>query len=142
MTRDDAGRLPDWRAPQFSAVKAEQKDKEGKAIDRMALALRMHRNSLDRAAQFQTDMVRSPAWDVMLSLFIARAEGLDVPLASLCAANRLSPVAGEGVVEALASASLAQWKANDGGTGRQHVELTPRGALQMDQFLQRVALSA
>jgi hypothetical protein len=107
------------------------------------VALRMHRNSLDRSATFQTDLVRNLSWDVLLSLFIAGAEGLDVPLASLRAANRLSLQAGQEAVETLVTAGLAQWKPTGESRGEHKlVELTPRATAQMNQFLQRVALSA
>jgi len=110
-------------------------------VEKVALATRLHRQSLDRADHFQMEALRNAAWDVMLSLFIARSEGLDMPFASLCAANRLSRPAAERAVEALAGATLARWSrtSEEGGSC---VELTARGAAKIDQFLQRVASSA
>jgi hypothetical protein len=103
------------------------------------LALRMHRFSLARDAQFQSDVLRNPAWDMLLSLFVARQEGLDAPFSSLCVANRLSAEAGATAVQALSAMFLVEWDAeNPNG----HVALTQRGFAQIDQFLQRVALSA
>lgn len=109
--------------------------------ERIALAIRLHRQSLDKADHFQTEAVRNAPWDVMLSLFVARSEGLEMPFASLCAANRLSRPAAERAVEALAGATLARWS-RAGDEGGACVELTARGAAKIDQFLQRVASSA
>ncbi|PZU57079.1 MAG: hypothetical protein DI547_14700 [Sphingobium sp.] len=111
------------------------------AFDGRLLALRMHRSNLDRATHFQTLAVSSPGWDAMLTVYIAHGEGLDVPFASLCAANRLSAEAGAEAVRALEGAGLVRWKDGEGSDARR-VEITPRGAAQMNQFLQRVALSA
>jgi hypothetical protein len=108
---------------------------------KIELASRLHRMSLERVDHFQTEAVRNPAWDVMLSLFIARQEGLEMPFASLCAANRLSRPAAERAVEALAGATLARWARAAAPAGAT-VELTARGASKIDQFLQRVATSA
>jgi len=142
MVRDFAGRRTDAFARPTPGGEPGASP-AGRPLDPKTVALRMHRNSLDRSATFQTDLVRSLSWDVLLSLFIAGAEGLDVPLASLRAANRLSPQAGEEAVDALVKAGLAQWKpSGEGGGERKLVELTPRAVAQMDQFLQRVALSA
>lgn len=140
MVRDHAGRRDDAFAQPFPGGESRAGPAR-RPLDPKTVALRMHRNSLERSATFQTDLVRSRPWDVLLSLFIAGVEGLDVPLASLRAANRLSPQAGDEAVEALVTAGLAQWKPSDDG-GRKLLELTPRAMAQMDQFLQRVALSA
>lgn len=105
---------------------------------KVELACRMHKMSLDRVDLFQTEAVRNPAWDVMLSLFIARAEGLEMPFASLCAANRLSRPVAERAVESLSGATLARWLRTPEADGAM-VELTARGASKVDQFLQRVA---
>jgi hypothetical protein len=147
MTRDDAGRPFGLAVRPSPGQMPQDAVKAVPCKDRKALALRMHRISLDRIGQFQTDLLRSPAWDVLLSLFIAQSEDLDVPFASLCVANRLSHSMGKDAVRSLESVALARWKpANDGGENDdkslQLVEITSRGVTQMDQFLQRVALSA
>lgn len=136
MMCDNVVRLPGQGAPESSAVPAEYGSGVA-AVEHHALALRMHRFSLARDAQFQTDALRNPGWDILLSLYIAGFEGLDAPFASLCVANRLSPEAGAAAVQSLSSLSLVQWD-----EGRVKVALTERGLALMNQFLQRVALSA
>ncbi|HEX7783484.1 MAG TPA: hypothetical protein VF509_11820 [Sphingobium sp.] len=136
MMCDNVVRLsPGQGAPESSAA-AEQAGGNA-AVEPHALALRMHRFSLARDAQFQADVLRNPEWDIMLSLYIARLEELDAPFASLCAANRLSTDICSAALQSLLSLSFVQW---DGGRG--NVVLTERGHAQMNQFLQRVALSA
>lgn len=133
---DNVVRLPGQGAPETSAVPVEY-DSGIAAAERHAFALRMHSLSLARDAQFQADVLRNTGWDILVSLYIARCESLDAPFASLCVANRLSPEAGAAAVQSLLSLSLVQWD-----EGRVKVALTERGMAQMNQFLQRVALSA
>ncbi|QUT07032.1 hypothetical protein KFK14_06290 [Sphingobium phenoxybenzoativorans] len=137
MTSDNVVRLPGQDAPESPASPAARGD--GMAADNHALALRMHRFSLDRDAQFQSDALRNPAWDILLSLYVAQMEKLDAPFATLCVANRLSSDMGAAAVKALHALSLVAWRE---GEPNSPVALTPRGAAQMNQFLQRVALSA
>jgi hypothetical protein len=137
MTSDNVVRLPDQGAPESSASRAER---GGDApADNHALALRMHRFSLARDAQFQSDALRNPAWDILLSLYVAQIEKLEAPFATLCVANRLSPDMGKNAVKALHALSLVEWSETEINSP---VALTQRGAAQMNQFLQRVALSA
>jgi len=70
-------------------------------------------------------------------VLVPRREMLDAPFASLCVANRLSAEVGAGAVQSLLSLSLVQWD-----EARVKVALTERGMAQMNQLLQRVALSA
>lgn len=143
MTDFEAERAPAARASRFSFAPA---DEAGEHIaigpDSKEAALRLHRRSRERAIHFRTDAVRSPAWDILLSLFIARAEGLDAPLASLCAANRLSIEEGRAIMPELIAAALARWKPGPETDENPRPELTPHGVARMNQFLQRVALSA
>lgn len=133
---DNVVRLPGGGAPESSAASAEY-DSGVAAAEHHAFALRMHRFSLARDALFQMDALRNPEWDILLSLYIAGCESLDAPFASLCVANRLSAEVGAGAVQSLLSLSLVQWD-----EARVKVALTERGMAQMNQLLQRVALSA
>lgn len=114
----------------------------GARRDNAGMAVRMHRLSLDRANMFQTDAIRNPEWEILLSLFIANNEGLRMPFASLCAANRLSRGIAERAVDALAVATLAEWRRGGSAPADRHVELTASGKSKVNQFLQRVATSA
>jgi hypothetical protein len=80
----------------------------------------------------------NPAWSILLSLFIAREEGLDVSLAALKVANHVSQSVAENCIDGLVGAGLATALPDNRGDRLAIVQITARGTEHMRRFLQTV----
>jgi DNA-binding MarR family transcriptional regulator len=84
--RDDRGALPGpSRAPALKAVESPGERLEahgGESV--VGLARRMYALRRRRDASFAAELFSEPAWDILLHLFVAAAEGRAVSVSSAC----------------------------------------------------------
>ncbi|MFO6447244.1 MarR family winged helix-turn-helix transcriptional regulator [Erythrobacter sp. NE805] len=104
------------------------------AIARMVYALRRK-----RAALFgNPDLFGEPAWDILLDLFIAQAEGKCVSVSSACIGSAAPPTTGLRWLGVLADEGLVVRESDPEDNRRVHVRLTTKGHSAMQRFLDTV----
>lgn len=101
------------------------------ALARYAYALRRQ-----RAAIFGTsDLFGEPAWDILLDLYIAQAEGKPVSVSSACIGSASPPTTGLRWLAVLTEQGLIARTADEQDHRRIMVHLTERGMAAMEEFL-------
>lgn len=104
------------------------------ALARKAYALRRK-----RAAIFgNPDLFGEPAWDILLDLYIAKAEGKKVSVSSACIGSAAPPTTGLRWLGVLADEGLVVREADAEDQRRVLVRLTPAGQAAMDRFFEAV----
>ncbi len=102
------------------------------ALARKAYALRRK-----RAAIFgNPDLFGEPAWDILLDLYIAQAEGKQVSVSSACIGSAAPPTTGLRWLGVLADEGLVVREADAEDHRRVLVRLTPSGQAAMDRFFE------
>ena len=102
------------------------------ALARKAYALRRK-----RAAIFgNPDLFGEPAWDILLDLYIAQAEGKQVSVSSACIGSAAPPTTGLRWLGVLADEGLVVREADPEDHRRVLVRLTPSGQAAMDRFFE------
>jgi hypothetical protein len=107
-------------------------------FQRSALALARHAYALrrQRAAIFgSSDLFGEPAWDILLDLYIAQAEGKPVSVSSACIGSASPPTTGLRWLAVLTEQGLIARTADEQDQRRILVHLTARGLAAMEQFL-------
>jgi hypothetical protein len=121
----------------FNEVSAYSAD-DSAAFQGSALALARHAYAMrrQRAAIFGTsDLFGEPAWDILLDLYIAQAEGKPVSVSSACIGSASPPTTGLRWLAVLTERGLIARTADEQDHRRIMVHLTERGMAAMEQFL-------
>jgi hypothetical protein len=123
--------------PAPALVPAQSDGMEG--FSRASLvAMARHAYSLrrQRTAIFGTgDLFGEPAWDILLDLYIAQAEGKPVSVSSACIGSASPPTTGLRWLTVLTEQGLIARAADKQDHRRIMVHLTERGMAAMEEFL-------
>lgn len=107
------------------------------ARSKLAAARRVYAMRRKRAAIFgNPDLFGEPAWDILLDLYIAHAEGKQVSVSSACIGSAAPPTTGLRWLGVLADEGLVVREADAGDNRRVLVRLTPAGQAAMDRFFE------
>lgn len=106
----------------------------------LALARKAYLLRRKRTAIFgNPDLFGEPAWDILLDLYIARAEGKQVSVSSACIGSAAPPTTGLRWLGVLADEGLIVREADAEDHRRVLVRLTPAGLAAMDRFFEAAA---
>jgi hypothetical protein len=129
-------------APAASAAPSAATLAQGHAAEERGrtslVALARHAYGLrrQRAAIFGSgDLFGEPAWDILLDLYIAQAEGKPVSVSSACIGSASPPTTGLRWLAVLTEQGLIARTADQQDHRRIMVRLTARGMAAMEQFL-------
>jgi hypothetical protein len=101
------------------------------SLARHAYALRRQRAAIFGSAE----LFGEPAWDILLDLYIAHAEGKQVSVSSACIGSGSPPTTGLRWLTVLADKGLIAREADDRDHRRIMVRLTEAGIAAMERFL-------
>jgi hypothetical protein len=125
---DTDGTLPD----QSTAARASRPGHSHLALARKTYALRRK-----RAAIFgNPDLFGEPAWDILLDLYIAQAEGKQVSVSSACIGSAAPATTGLRWLSVLADHGLVMRENDPEDHRRVLVRLTSAGIAAMDRFFE------
>lgn len=114
---------------------ARAEDGEGKRSRHAELARRAYALRRRRAAIFGHDeLFGEPAWDILLDLYIAEADGKPVSVSSACIGSAAPPTTGLRWLGVLAEHDLVLREHDPVDQRRVLVRLTQRGIEAMDRF--------
>jgi hypothetical protein len=103
----------------------------------LALAHRAYALRRKRAAIFgNPDLFGEPAWDILLDLFIAHAEGKPVSVSSACIGSAAPATTGLRWLGVLADEGLVVRENDPGDQRRVNVRLTSAGVAAMERFFE------
>ena len=120
------GRGPTVRPP---APRAEVSEASLKA------ARRIVRERLRRNHFFKADLFADPAWDMMLDIFIAEAEGRETPVMNLCLSSQVPETTTLRWVRTLEHAGVFVRQRDEHDQRRVLVRLSPAAAKAMASYL-------
>ncbi|WP_086607486.1 MarR family winged helix-turn-helix transcriptional regulator [Erythrobacter donghaensis] len=104
------------------------------ALARKAYALRRKRGAIFG----NPDLFGEPAWDILLDLFIAQAEGKSVSVSSACIGSAAPATTGLRWLGVLADEGLVLRDPDPEDNRRVMVRLTPTGCAAMERFFDAV----
>lgn len=108
-------------------------------VGHLALARKIYALRRKRAAIFGcADIFGEPAWDILLDLYIAEAEGKDVSVSSACIGSAAPPTTGLRWLGVLADEGLVVRENDPGDHRRVLVKLTAAGRTAMTRFFEAV----
>jgi DNA-binding MarR family transcriptional regulator len=106
-------------------------------MNTVALAKRIYAMRRFREKVFaQNDLFFDPAWDILLDLYIARAEGRFISVSSACLASAVPATTGLRWLKILEDRALVSRKADVGDGRRNFIALTDKGAELVTRTLQ------
>lgn len=109
----------------------------------LALARQAYGLRRKRAAIFgNPELFGEPAWDILLDLYIAHAEGKPVSVSSACIGSAAPPTTGLRWLGVLADAGLVIRENDAGDNRRVLVRLSPAGITAMERFFDAVGSAA
>lgn len=132
----------DTTPPYSRGARSGHSSIEAATADLNVKALVLHRTSIGLPSIFKTQILANPAWTILLSLFIARSEELEVRLPALCVANHVSQQNAEKSIDGLVMAGLVNWLPDARGNERAAVQITAVGMDYMRRFLETVTIAA
>ncbi|MDB5661987.1 MAG: uncharacterized protein JWM38_1517 [Sphingomonas bacterium] len=98
-------------------------------------ARRMVRERLRRNRFFNPDLFADPAWDMMLDIFIAEAEGRETPVMNLCLSSQVPETTTLRWVKTLEQAGIFIRRKDQHDQRRVLVRLSPDAARAMAEYL-------
>jgi len=98
-------------------------------------ARRMVRERLRRGQFFDPGLFADPAWDMMLDIFIAEAEGRETPVMNLCLSSQVPETTTLRWVKTLEQAGIFVRKKDEHDQRRVLVRLSPEAAKAMAVYL-------
>ncbi|WP_371815547.1 MarR family transcriptional regulator [Erythrobacter sp. JK5] len=126
---------PATSAPDAGGYQARSQDKPAPHDDYLAIARRTYAVRRQRAAIFgSSELFGEPAWDILLDLFIAQAEGKTVSVSSACIGSAAPPTTGLRWLGVLADQGLVLREQDADDQRRVLVRLTERGIAAMEQY--------
>lgn len=112
------------------------------SISALALARKTYALRRKRSAIFgNPDLFGEPAWDILLDLYIAQAEGKSVSVSSACIGSAAPATTGLRWLGVLADEGLILREADPADQRRVLVRLTGAGRAAMERYFQTVAES-
>lgn len=137
-----AARLREAATADISANEAERAPRpstDGKARNHLALARKAYTLRRKRAAIFgKPDMFGEPAWDILLDLYIAHAQGKPVSVSSACIGSAAPATTGLRWLGILADEGLIARENDVGDNRRVLVRLSNAGIAAMERFFDTV----
>ncbi|WP_374412590.1 MarR family transcriptional regulator [Novosphingobium colocasiae] len=117
-------------------------DKDGPAdLPEARLVRRIIRQRQLRARFFDGDLFADPAWDMLLDLAAARAEGVRVSVTSLCIASGVPPTTALRWIGQMVEGGLFTRACDDNDRRRAFIELSDRAVQAIAAYFREVALS-
>jgi hypothetical protein len=101
----------------------------------LATARRMMRERLKRNNHFDAALFADPAWDMMLDLFIAEAEGRETPVMNLCLSSQVPETTTLRWVKTLEHAGIVIRRKDEHDQRRVLVRLSPEAAKSLAAYL-------
>lgn len=139
-----AADLHDNAAPPPATVRTEQIPQETSQADRrmfLRLARKTYWLRRQRAAIFGcAEMFGEPAWDILLDLYIASAEGKQVSVSSACIGSACPPTTGLRWLAILTEQGFVVRENDSSDNRRIMVRMTDKGVAAMERFLASVAV--
>jgi len=105
----------------------------------LATARRMVRERLKRNHYFDAGLFADPAWDMMLDLFIAEAEGRETPVMNLCLSSQVPETTTLRWVKTLEHAGIVIRRKDEHDQRRVLVRLSAEAAKAMSGYLDETA---
>ena len=99
--------------------------------DLALFARSMMRMRLERDQQFLPGLFQDPAWDIMLDLFVARADGHDLSVSAVCVGCRAASATALRYLALLQDAALVERSPDPSDRRRSYVRLTALGQERM-----------
>jgi hypothetical protein len=131
----DAG-LPQLRTVGGRSVLPRQARKPADVSPRsVAAAQRMIRERLRRKNYFDAGLFADPAWDIMLDLFVAEAEGRETPVMNLCLSSQVPETTTLRWVKTLEHAGVLIRQKDEHDQRRVLVRLSPAAAQSLTAYL-------
>ena len=96
----------------------------------------MVRERLRRAQFFKPDLFADPAWDMMLDIFIAEAEGRETPVMNLCLSSQVPETTTLRWVKTLEHSGIFVRNKDDHDQRRVLVRLSATAAKAMAAYLE------
>jgi hypothetical protein len=101
----------------------------------LATARRMVRERLKRNQHFEARLFADPAWDMMLDLFIAEAEGRETPVMNLCLSSQVPETTTLRWVKTLEHAGIVIRQKDEHDQRRVLVRLSPVASKALASYL-------
>lgn len=101
----------------------------------IAAARRMVRERLRRSQFFKAELFADPAWDMMLDIFLAEAEGRETPVMNLCLSSQVPETTTLRWVKTLEHAGIFVRQKDEHDQRRVLVRLSPAAAKAMADYL-------
>ena len=101
----------------------------------LATARRMIRERLRRQTFFDAGLFADPAWDMMLDLFVAEAEGRETPVMNLCLSSQVPETTTLRWVKTLEHAGVFIRQKDEHDQRRVLVRLSPSAAKSLAAYL-------
>lgn len=92
---------------------------------------------IERAEQFGPDLFAEPAWDILLTLFVAEKEGYRLKVSTVCNESGVADTTALRWIERLRELSLLRRRQNPMDLRSSFVELTPDGLQKMENVLEK-----
>jgi hypothetical protein len=105
----------------------------------LSTARRMVRERLRRIHHFDAGLFADPAWDMMLDLFIAEAEGRETPVMNLCLSSQVPETTTLRWVKTLEHAGIVIRQKDEHDQRRVLVRLSPSAAKSLATYLDETA---
>jgi hypothetical protein len=105
----------------------------------LAAARRMIRARLRRQNYFDAALFADPAWDMMLDLFVAEAEGRETPVMNLCLSSQVPETTTLRWVKTLEHAGVVIRQKDEHDQRRVLVRLSPSAAKSLASYLDDIA---
>ena len=103
-----------------------------------SLARHIHACRQDRVAQFGPDLFAEPAWDIMLTLFVAEKEHFRLKISSVCHESGVALTTALRWIDRLAELGLVQRRENTVDKRSSYLELTKVGLQKMETVLEKM----
>jgi hypothetical protein len=136
-----AAKLRDVAAPSADELEAANNAQRSQRSERRYLALARQAYALrrKRAAIFgNPELFGEPAWDILLDLYIAHAEGKPVSVSSACIGSAAPPTTGLRWLGVLADEGLVVRENDADDNRRVLVRLTRTGITAMERFFDSI----
>lgn len=102
-----------------------------------SLAKQIHAFRSDRASIFGSDLFAEPAWDILLSLYVAEKEGYRLKISSLCNESGVADTTALRWIERLIGLGLIRRRRDPFDHRSSFVEFEPEGLEKMDRLLEK-----
>ncbi len=125
----------DAPAPCGTIPSGKQQGLQRPSRNHLALARKTYALRRKRGAIFSNpDLFGEPAWDILLDLFIAHAEGKNVSVSSACIGSAAPATTGLRWLGVLADEGLIERQPDPEDNRRVMVHLTPTGRAAMERY--------